>query len=143
MCYSTAKNQHMVWRSPVNYSQELFYVKVGLRNLKIRREVLLRAIEAGDKVGKIFALGEKVNGRSNPLVDSGMDARSLQSYGLGKLRIDPNRKNDKHDPIYEEKLAATSSERAFLETGLTLGELWALPFFLSAKGEKLEQEASA
>ena len=41
---ATANNQHMAWRAPVNWSREMFYVRVGLRDLKIRRKYLLEAV---------------------------------------------------------------------------------------------------
>lgn len=140
MCYATAKNQHMVWRSPVNYSKDMYYVKVGLRSLKIRRLVLIEAVKAAHRVGKIFGLGEKKNGLNNPLQDSSPGATDINSYSFGKLRVNPERKNNKQDMLYEEKLRITEKDRNFLETHLTLGEMWALSFFLSVPNAPLKIE---
>lgn len=55
MAYATANNQHMAWRSPVNFSRDLFYVRVGLRDLKIRRQTVLASVDT------CRVLGEAIN----------------------------------------------------------------------------------
>ncbi len=45
MVHANAKNQHMAWRAPVNLSTEMFYVRFGLYDLKIRRKFLLQAVK--------------------------------------------------------------------------------------------------
>lgn len=42
---SDATLQHLIWRTPVNYSKDLMVVRLGERLLRIRRPVLLRAAE--------------------------------------------------------------------------------------------------
>lgn len=56
MVYATANNQHMGWRAPVNLSRELFYVRVGLRDLKIRRQVLLEAVKKCRILGEALSV---------------------------------------------------------------------------------------
>ncbi len=51
MLYATANNQHMAWRAPVNHSADLYYVRVGLRDLRIRRRVLGPAVKAVIRLG--------------------------------------------------------------------------------------------
>lgn len=60
MVYATANNQHMAWRAPVSYSKELFYVRVGLRDLKIRKPVLGRALDTCQFLGKAMALKSRI-----------------------------------------------------------------------------------
>lgn len=37
--------QHLIWRTPINYSKDVFVVRLGQRLLKIRRPVLIKAVE--------------------------------------------------------------------------------------------------
>lgn len=73
MAYATANNQHMAWRSPVNYSRDVFYVRVGLRDLKIRRQRLLAAVETcrvlGEAIGYYRGVNRAINAAAGAIAD--------------------------------------------------------------------------
>lgn len=126
MVYATANNQHMAWRAPVNLSREQYYVRVGLRDLRVRRSRLREAVEACRVVGEKLASlrGSKPSQKTLP-----HPYRALSS--------------DLKDPMHGAFAWMTQSsvyresespqERAALEMlrGLSLGETWGLRFVLS------------
>ena len=125
MSYATANNQHMAWRCPVNLSKELFYVRVGLRDLKIRRKFLLEAVD------DCILLGETVEFSRGIKPDP---SRKTLSHPFTALSNDL--KNVDHGTIKQDvyRLAAGNSElKAALDRvmSLTLGESWALRFLLT------------
>ena len=129
--YATANNQHMGWRAPVNLSRDLFYVRVGLRDLKIRRNELLKTVESCNRLGEAMGVKPTAKSLSHPFAFLSSD---LKDAGHGRLR------NPK-----ENGFAALSAnlpvdaERIF---GLTLGETWALRFLLSPNAGTQETQQS-
>lgn len=125
MAYATANNQHMAWRCPVNLSKELFYVRVGLRDVKIRRKFLLQAVD------DCILLGEAVEALRGKKPDPG---RKTVSHPFAALSSDL--KSVEHGMIKQDvyRLAAGNAEmKAALDRvmSLPLGETWALRFLLT------------
>lgn len=126
MCYSTAKSQHMAWRSVVNQSQDAFYVRVGLRDLLVRRDVLQNAVKACALLGELPGVKPKSNTARKTLPNPFLMLTSdLKENSHGKL----------HPGLYQEAARAvwTAEHDAALTLilGLTLGETWALRFVLT------------
>lgn len=125
--YATANSQHMGWRAPVNESQEMFGVRVGMRDLSIRRQVLLAAGKACELLGNLPGVRPKVANSArktlpNPFVSMSSDLKE-PTHGRFHpgLFLDEARKewSDEHQAALE------------LLRGLTLGESWALRFVLT------------
>ncbi|MFG1187906.1 type IV CRISPR-associated protein Csf1 [Xanthobacter aminoxidans] len=51
---STTMQQHLIWRTPVTVSKDLLIVRLGQRIMRIRRPVLLAAIEWCEQAGVAF-----------------------------------------------------------------------------------------
>ena len=121
MLYATRKNQHMAWRARVNLSRDLLYVRVGLRDLKIRRPVLLAAVDACQTLGTFMGIQPSAKSLAHPFAVLSSD---LKDPAHSLLR----RKGP--DKTLEE--AATAHPEAYqLIQSLTLGETWGLRFLLS------------
>jgi len=127
MTYATANNQHMAWRAPVNYSRDLFYVRVGLRDLKIRRHKLLQATKhcatAALAMGRTESSGKTL---LNPFGGLSPDLKDVSHANLQRaISISETEQyaHLKDDAVYQDDLS-------FLQ-GLTLGETWALRFILT------------
>lgn len=133
MTYATANNQHMAWRAPVNYSRDLFYVRVGLRDLKIRRRKLIEAIDVCARTALAMGRGAS-SGKTLPHPFGGLspDLKDVTHASLAwAINISTTEKyaHLKDDAIYQADLA-------FLQD-LTLGETWALRFVLyTPSGDK-------
>ena len=127
MTYATANNQHMAWRAPVNYSRNMFYVRVGLRDLKIRRQILIDAVDVCARVANAIGWGE-TEGKTlpNPFISLSPD---LKDTAHGSLEFAMNIQfRDKFKHLQED--IGFQNDLAFLK-GLTLGETWALRFVLT------------
>lgn len=114
MTYATANNQHMAWRSPVNYSRDLFYVRVGLRDLKIRRPKLLAAIETSQRMGAAIGRQPTDVSLSHAFIDLSSDLKNSAAGGL-------------HPKVFGNCDPSDIQEIM----SLTTGELWAMRFLLS------------
>ena len=134
MVYATANNQHMAWRAPVNLSRDLFYVRVGLRDLKIRRKILVEAVEHCRFLGDALYAGKKSTGARktlpNPFIEMAPDLKDA-SHGLF------------HPKVYSEEMRA--SVDGFVKhmqavMSLTVGEVWALRFVLTPGAGQAESE---
>lgn len=127
MTYATANNQHMAWRAPVNFSRDMFMVRVGLRDLRIRRKVLQEAVRACELLGSLPGVKSKTASAKrktlpNPFVAMSPDLKE-PSHG----RLHPGLQS------VEAKAAWTAAHTRALELvrNLTLGESWALRFILT------------
>lgn len=127
MTYATANNQHMGWRSPVNHSREMFMVRVGLRDLRIRRSVLIQAVKACELLGSLPGVKSKNTTAvrktlANPFVSMSPDLKD-PAHG----RLHPGLHSD------DAKAAWTPEHTQAMDLvlGLTLGESWALRFILT------------
>ena len=127
MTYATANNQHMGWRSPVNQSRDMFMVRVGLRDLRIRRQVLTQAVAACELLGNL------------PGVKSKNTSSARKTLPNPLLAMSPDLKEPTHGRLHpglnsEEARAAWTPEHTLaleLLRNLTLGESWALRFILT------------
>lgn len=122
--YATANNQHMAWRAPVNLSRDLFYIRVGLRDLKIRRPMLLDAVGQCQKIGEFMRVPPTPKSLSHPFVVLSSDLKDGQHT---RLRY---RGPKEDDPSLEDAMAALPDAFSAL-FNLTLGESWGLRFLLS------------
>jgi CRISPR type IV-associated protein Csf1 len=120
---ATANNQHMAWRAPVNMSRDLFYVRVGLRDLKIRRPILLKAVEVSVKLGEAAGILPSKKSLSHPFAILDPD---LKDVSHGRLRT-TNGIDKTPITIWYDKYP---EEIKFIHS-LTLGETWGLRFLLS------------
>ena len=122
MVRATANNQHMAWRAPVNLSRDLLYVRVGLRNLKIRRPVLLEAVEASQRIARAVDIVPTAKSLAHPFARLTSDLKVDGSPDHATLRLRDEQIN-----------ALELSHPADMATlrNLTLGETWALRFLLS------------
>ena len=124
--YATANNQHMAWRAPVNLSRDLFYVRVGLRDLKIRRQKLLEAVEGCQRLADIMGIPATQKSVAHPFASL---STNLKDAHHGQIR---------RNHFHEAAIALPDdAERLF---DLTLGETWALRFLLSPNAGTKEDE---
>lgn len=126
MCYATANNQHMAWRSVVNFSRDAFYVRVGLRDLLIRGAVLKEAMQACELLGALPGVAPKTAKNRKTLPNPFLSLSSdLKEPSHGRL----------HPGLYAapaREVWTEQHERAMqLILSLTLGETWALRFLLT------------
>lgn len=139
MVFATANNQHMAWRAPVNYSRDLFYVRVGLRDLKIRRAKLIEAVSVCERMAaKIYADREINTAKKtlpNPFIGLSSDLKDSGHADLSRAMPYANSKN--------QHLADDAEYMADLKyiMRLTLGETWALRFVLTPNaGQQADEE---
>lgn len=122
--YATANNQHMAWRAPVNFSRDLIYVRVGLRDLKIRRPILDKIIESARFLGDAMVEADKikVDGNKtlpNPFITFSRDLKDPATGVYRNLLFHQDFWKDEFEPHVR------------LLNSMTLGELWALRFILT------------
>lgn len=134
MAYATAKNQHMAWRSVVNYSQEQYYVRVGLRDLKIRRQALLGALDDCILLGNALQRyqQEKKPTQKKPPV--------AKTHPHPFFNLSPDLKAVDHATFKPSVFALVASEPELQPAldrlmNLTLGETWGLRFILAVAEE--------
>lgn len=124
---ATANNQHMAWRAPVSWSRELFYVRVGLRDVKIRRSVLL------DSLASCVLLGEAANVLATTKRKT--ETKMLPHPFIGLSRDLKENAVEKHGRIKPTAYDAVAKD-PFLQphldriVGMTMGETWAMLFLL-------------
>lgn len=121
MTFATANNQHMAWRAPVNLSRDLFYVRVGLRDLKIRRPRLLAAVKTAERMGLQVERTSSPKTLAHPFVGLSPDLKDV-SAGL----------------LVPKVWTQCAPEDIQEMLSLTVGELWALRFLLSPGAGKTE-----
>ncbi|MDA8377684.1 MAG: type IV CRISPR-associated protein Csf1 [Planctomycetia bacterium] len=121
MLYATRKSQHMAWRARVNLSRDLFYVRVGLRDLKIRRPVLLSAVQACQTLGTFMGIKPTAKSLAHPFAVLSSDLKD-PAHSLLR-RKGPEKTLDEAAEAYPEAYQLIQS--------LTLGETWAMRFLLS------------
>lgn len=134
MVYATANNQHMAWRAPVNWSRELFYVRVGLRDLKIRRQVLLAAIDDCALVAEAIDRLKEEKTQQNKQPKAGKAVKKTLPHPFASLSSDlKDIGHGRFKPVAFEAAAKDELIKAALDRllNLTLGETWALRFLLT------------
>ena len=127
---ATANNQHMAWRAPVNYSRDVFYVRIGLRDVKIRHSALKQAVDDA------LALGEAINAYfllKNPALKSSPAKKTLPNPFVS---MDPDIKSVEHGAIHPVAYIVADRDpqlktRLDRLLSITTGESWALRFLLT------------
>jgi len=142
MLFATANNQHMAWRAPVNYSQDVLRVRVGLRDLTIRKDYLEKAFNAAIALGN--ALNDDRDSRnSSGKKDKAKKASTRKTLPNPFLKLASDLKDPMHGRLnpHTERVAiqyGLQNELAIVK-GATLGETWALLFYLTPDaGKKAE-----
>ena len=134
MLYATANNQHMAWRAPVNYSRDLFYVRVGLRDLKIRRPRLIEAVRVCERVALATMRKDDVRRKDDPKRKTLLNPFATLSPDLKDVfhadLAAEMRRNSTDDYAHLLDDPRYQADLLFLK-GLTLGETWALRFVLT------------
>lgn len=116
--FSTKKQAHMIWRTPVSYSQDVFFLRIDDEILTIRRERLMAAWEALRKVEKVMAEVKPAGKTRNLKPPAALFARELDSAKVGMLR-----------PDVEALLMETGHQETIASlNSLSIGEWWALNF---------------
>ena len=122
-----AKQQHVIWRSPVSLSKDLIMVRLGEQVFRLRRQKLLNCVEIARRIDAARVTpGRPVKDAiENPFVNDW----KFQSAEGGRLKSWVWKLQE------EQKIAHDD----FLElTSLNGGEAWALTAFLSATITKPE-----
>lgn len=132
MVQATANNQHMAWRAPVNWSRDVYYIRLGLRDAKIRRKYLLEAIEACARLAVAIEKPETEKGKGKKKPE-----RKMRPHPFVGLSRDLKENSEKHGQLKLAVYDAMAKNMALKEdvellTGLTIGESWALLFVLQA-----------
>ncbi|MCW5323651.1 hypothetical protein D5039_21650 [Verminephrobacter aporrectodeae subsp. tuberculatae] len=134
MTYATANNQHMGWRAPVNESRDVFMVRVGLRDVLVRRHVLRRAVDACELLGNLPGVKPKVAKAARRTLPNPYTFISSDLKDAGHAKLNPGLFSD------AARQAWTTAHTDALELlrALSLGETWALRFVLTpgAGGDK-------
>lgn len=125
MCYATANSQHMAWRLPVNYSRDLYYVRVGLRDLKIRRPKLLAAVQTLQRMGEQIGRTPTEKTLAHPFTTLSNDLKDPHTTNLVAEVWKRCDRKDIQDIL-----------------NLTTGELWALRFLLTPGAGNEDEEES-
>lgn len=139
---ATANNQHMAWRAPVNYNRDVFYVRVGLRDVKIRHAYLIQAVEDSIALGEAISKHFK-DRRKKPALKEEKARKTLPNpFSIGpNVFLDVDIKSTEHFTFNKAafELADANAELAVRLDRLqniTLGESWALRFLLTPDAGK-------
>lgn len=124
---SAVSAMHLAWRAPVTRSRDLLMVRVGLRDVRIRRPVLLAAEKAARELAlKMGYEDGKAGGKSGPALNPFVDnSTTFDSFEFSRFRIE--RPGGSSLPVAE---ASLPQNLRFLRD-LSLGELWGLVFLLN------------
>ncbi len=118
------KKQHIIWRTPVNNSRDVYQVRHGEQVLSIRRERLLPACDTARRLAKAASEGRKGAALKSPFVRL---SRDLDDPAHGCIRP------DLHARALTDK--AVQDDIRHLQR-LSPGELWALTALLYAQPER-------
>lgn len=116
---SDQQQQHLVWRAPVNTSQDLMRIRFGGAVLAIRRQVLRQALEASSRLTERLNAGNKKAGTKTPFERLDWHIEDLRH---GRLRLDILALTDEQ-----------SRQDINLLRRLTPGEYWALCVLIAGK----------
>lgn len=118
---------HLAWRAPVTRSRDLLMVRVGIRDVRIRRPVLLSAEKAARALAlKMGYEDGKAGGKSGPALNPFIgNSVTFDSFDFSRFRV--GRADGLSLSIAE---ASLPQDLRFLRD-LTLGELWGLVFLLN------------
>lgn len=120
MMQSDQKRQHLIWRSPVNTSSEVFQLRYGELILTVRREMLAKGAAAATLLAQKASVGRRGAPLKSPFVRL---SRDLDDPAHGLLRHDVYAMRDS-DPEAASAIDTIAK--------LTPGELWGLTAVLYA-----------
>lgn len=115
MTYGTAKQQHLVWKAPVSYSKEYFFIQYGNTTWPIRRQVIINAKLIIEQLRDLMVENDmKVDKSKTPMfVNTSFD---LSSENFGQFRDDVLNLAFKNEQVH---LCIKTLKQ------LKFGELWA------------------
>jgi CRISPR type IV-associated protein Csf1 len=106
-CYGNAKQQHLLWRTPVNYSRAVFDIRVGKRILTIDLGEVLEAYGYTQSIFSekgIYQDPKKKIPLASPYVIRGVDTVSLKNDTIGVIRkevIDYQKEHPEDEAVNE------------------------------------------
>jgi CRISPR type IV-associated protein Csf1 len=115
------KRQHLVWRTPINHSREIYQVRFGSKLLTIRRSRLAPALEACDQLSAAASIGRKGGALKSPFQSMARALKDIKHSKINSKVYDVVKSNPELKPALD-----------FI-TNLTPGELWALTALLYGK----------
>lgn len=130
MLISDQQLMHIVWKTPVSMSKDLYFVRLGEKTLSIRRPMLIAARDAAHRLSDAINAkeAEKIQGKK----------QKEPKFRSPFLRLDRNFANAMHGQIspmvriLAEERTELRGDVELLER-LTPGELWGLTSVLYAK----------
>lgn len=123
---SDQKQQHLVWRAPVNLSTELYQVRFGMKTFTIRRAHLAAALESARTLAAALSDERRAKGNRGAPVKSPFTALAREN-------------DDLHNGMLRNSVIALAAGspalQAHVDTILhcTPGEIWGLSALLYAK----------
>jgi len=121
---SNQKQQHLVWRAPVNYSDELFFVRYGELVLSVRPAMLAKGKEAAARLAAVASENRKGQAIKSPFAR--LD-RELAQMSHGVIRGDLTQ-------IALERVDVANDIAVI--NSLTAGEMWGLTAVMYCTPEK-------
>lgn len=120
---------HLAWRAPVTRSADLLMIRVGLRDVRIRRPVLLGAETAARELAlKMGYEDGRANSQSGPPLNpfAVRNTVTFDSFEFSRFRVS----RPPHGLSLSLAEHSLPQDLRFLRD-LTLGELWGLVFLLN------------
>jgi len=115
------KKQHIIWRSPVNRSREIFQIQNGEVTHTIRRDRLMPAVDASRRLADKASDGRKGAKLKSPFVRL---SRDVDDPAHGAIRSDLH--------VLSLTNPDVGADIRFIQS-LTVGEMWALTALLYAE----------
>jgi CRISPR type IV-associated protein Csf1 len=129
MFFGIAQMEHMIWRTPLSLSRDLFFVRLGQRNLRVNRPRVLDVVERSGAC--VAAVNDWLEGEGRkPIKQPFMSiARELNSVGSGQIT----------GSVRDAADAGIEEAKAFVErfSELSSGDLWALGRINAARDKVL------
>lgn len=122
---SSQKVHHITFRTPINYSRDVYQIRMGENLVTIRRNMLIEGTQAAKELTEVanqirYASGKRGTALKSPFVSL---SRDFDALSHGALR---------HDLITKANEMPSLQTHVKTITRLTAGELWALTAVLYA-----------
>jgi CRISPR type IV-associated protein Csf1 len=114
--FSTRQQQHMIWRTPVSLSRELYIIRVDGDLLQIRQSALLEGLRAYRHAEQVMAATALARTGRKLKPPAALFSRELASSAMGSLRAD----------VAELMLQTGNDWVIPTLNGMSMGEWWAL-----------------
>lgn len=122
LCVQNAKQQHVVWRTPVTLSKEQILIRVGEQVVRLRRSLLLKAADEARYLAQLKS--EKGRPVKDAIESPFVADWKFQSSDGGRLKRFVYK-------LLEQEQITTDNISSLLQ--LNAGEAWALGAFLHEK----------